>query len=128
MVKFYKILTILGAFILCTLAYVNECEEFEEFVRDISVRTCEVDENQQMFFLKVTGNITQEHIEKIASYSKLRELQFYRFEDNSELNLGSLTLSKLEFNHVYLGPRSNRYSGFVIPEEVIKTIKNVEEV
>jgi len=51
MVKFYKILTILGAFILCTLAYVNECEEFEEFVRDISVRTCEVDENQQMFFL-----------------------------------------------------------------------------
>jgi len=128
MVKFCKILTVFGAFILCTLANANECEEFEEFVSDISVRTCEVDENQQMTFLKVTGNITQEHIEKIASYSKLTELQFYRFEDNIEINLESLTLSKLEFNHVYLGPRSNRYSGFVVPEKVIKTIKNVDEV
>jgi len=127
MVKFNKILTIFGFSTLYTFAYANECDEFK--FSGVSVRECDVDENQQMVYLKITGKkVTQELVDKIATYNKLSELQFYKFDDYSDVNLGSLNIPTLEFNYVRTGPRANKYSGNVVPEEVIRTINKIDQV
>jgi len=138
MVKFNKILAVVCASTFSAVLAANstdeygkDCKDIEEFLSqyNLTAERCGTDADNQVDFITIEGDsINQKVIDKIGSYSTIKEVSFRGIKNiPKKLNLEPLHISNLSFSEKITIDTPDQ-PVLSIPKGVLKTAKSVKDI
>jgi len=132
MVKFNILLILLGISSLIVGGNASDCDDIKNSFKNDEINFidyCADNDNGQVVIIHFRGEtVTQEAINKIASYNTLEQLYFNRVRSFPEdLNLSSLSLDVVEFYDLN-GYKNRGFNEHNTPKNVLKTLKKVKKI
>jgi len=131
MVKLNILLTLFSISSLIAVGKANECDDIDKYFENNEdfIVNCSNNDNGQVTSVEFKGDtVTQEAIDKVASYSTLKELYFTKISNLPEnLNFENISLEYIEFNDLN-GYKNRKFNEHDTPKNILKTLKKVDNI